>query len=105
MLKKVAIAMPLFIVIFVAVAVGSYKYYKNAEYKEKLNSAMARDAAYAETILKIESDSSNITYAELFSLCDKSIEGRQGHRQFNRRPVEQTSYTGRHHAIRGAVDC
>jgi hypothetical protein len=38
---------------------------------------MAKDAALAETVLKIESDSSHVTYGELFDLCDPSIKERE----------------------------
>lgn len=60
-----------------AVGYFGYRHYKFAELKSRLEVAIGMDAGYTETILKIESDASNITYGEVFSLCDKSIEDRQ----------------------------
>jgi tetratricopeptide (TPR) repeat protein len=44
--------------------------------KQKLAEAIGKDLGLTETILKVESDSSKMTYAELFDLCNKSVEGR-----------------------------
>jgi hypothetical protein len=44
--------------------------------KEKLEEAIGKNSGYTETILKIEADASNMTYKELFDLCDKSIQDR-----------------------------
>jgi hypothetical protein len=49
---------------------------RDSEIKAKLEEAIGRDAGYTETILKLESDSSHITFGEFFSLCDKSVEER-----------------------------
>jgi hypothetical protein len=49
---------------------------REAEIKAKLEEAIGRDAGYTETILKMETDSSHITYGEFFELCDKSVEQR-----------------------------
>jgi len=44
--------------------------------KARLQEAIARDAGYTETILKLEKDAPSVTYQELFELCDKSINKR-----------------------------
>jgi hypothetical protein len=56
--------------------VGAQHFKRQSEIKTKLEEAIGRDAGYTETILKVETDSSHITYGELFSLCDKSVEER-----------------------------
>ena len=55
--------------------VGS-SYLATARLNEKLEEAVGRDSGYTETILKIEAESGSITYAELFSICEKSIADR-----------------------------
>jgi hypothetical protein len=49
---------------------------RQAEIKAKLEEAIGRDAGYTETILKMESESNNITYGEFFDLCNKSVDER-----------------------------
>lgn len=44
--------------------------------KQKLGEAIGKDLGLTETILKIESESSKMTYGELFELCNKSVENR-----------------------------
>lgn len=56
--------------------VGAQHFKRQSEIKTKLEEAIGRDAGYTETILKMETDSSHITYGELFNLCDKSVEER-----------------------------
>jgi tetratricopeptide (TPR) repeat protein len=41
--------------------------------RSQASNELMKDAAYTETVLKAEADSSNITYQELFDLCDKSL--------------------------------
>jgi hypothetical protein len=53
-----------------------YRFYRTRLLKEKIEEAIGRDAGYTETILRVEKDSSNMNYQELFELCDKSIDGR-----------------------------
>lgn len=55
--------------------VGSH-YLAVARLNDKLEEAVGRDSGYTETILKIEAESGSMTYAELFSLCEKSIDDR-----------------------------
>jgi hypothetical protein len=50
--------------------------YRVQAIKASLAEAIGRDSGYTETILKVEADSSQMTYLELFQLCDKSIEDR-----------------------------
>jgi hypothetical protein len=49
---------------------------RESEIKAKLEEAIGRDSGYTETILKMETDSSHVTYGEFFELCDKSVEQR-----------------------------
>jgi len=50
--------------------------YRYSAMKGKLQEAISKDAGYTETLLRIESESSHMTFGELFQLCDRSIEGR-----------------------------
>jgi hypothetical protein len=50
--------------------------YRVHQIKAALAEAVGRDSGYTETILKIESEASGMTFLELFQLCDKSIEDR-----------------------------
>jgi hypothetical protein len=50
--------------------------YRHYAIKDKLQEAIGKDAGYTETILKVETEGSHMTFGELFDLCDKSIEGR-----------------------------
>ena len=54
----------------------SYQLYRIHEVKQKLGEAIGKDQGLTETVLKIESDSSKITFAEVFELCNKSVESR-----------------------------
>jgi hypothetical protein len=47
-----------------------------ARLNERLEEAVGRDSGLTETILKIEAESGSMTFAELFSLCEKSVEDR-----------------------------
>lgn len=49
---------------------------RQADIKAKLEEAIGRDAGYTETILRVEKDSSHITYGEVFELCNKSVDER-----------------------------
>jgi hypothetical protein len=55
--------------------IGSSKYRTHA-LNQKLAEAIGTDRGLTETILKIETESSKITYGELFELCNKSVESR-----------------------------
>ena len=65
------------LIVLAVLSTLGYRYYRVSQLKSKLETAMGTDAGYTETILKIESDASNITYNEIFALCDKSVEDRQ----------------------------
>jgi hypothetical protein len=54
----------------------AYSSYTLSLLKQQLAVAVGKDSGYTETVLKIEKDSPNMTFAELFQLCDKAIEGR-----------------------------
>jgi len=50
--------------------------YRYSAIKDKLQEAVGQDTGYTETLLKVESEGSHMTFGELFELCDRSIEGR-----------------------------
>jgi hypothetical protein len=78
--KSLLLLAGIFLGIAVTFAVAGqfgYRYYRMAELKARIETAMGLDAGYTETILKIESDSENMTFKELFDLCDKSVADRQ----------------------------
>jgi hypothetical protein len=50
--------------------------YRAHALNEKLAEAIGKDRGLTETILKIETESSKMTYEELFELCNKSVESR-----------------------------
>jgi hypothetical protein len=47
-----------------------------ADRKRQIAEALAKDAAFTETLLKMELESTGVTYKELFDFCDKSIDRR-----------------------------
>jgi hypothetical protein len=47
-----------------------------AEKKKGIAQALAKDAAFTETLLKMELEATGATYKELFGFCDKSIDQR-----------------------------
>lgn len=54
----------------------AYNQYRLHGLKQKLGEAIGKDLGLTETILKIETESSEITYEEIFDLCNKSVENR-----------------------------
>lgn len=54
----------------------AYQEYRLRSLKQKLAEAIGKDLGLTETILKVESESSKITFAEFFELCNKSVENR-----------------------------
>jgi hypothetical protein len=62
-------------VIAIAVWFGLQQY-RLSQLKAKLDESIGRDLGLTETILKTETESTKMTYAELFDLCDKSIQAR-----------------------------
>lgn len=46
------------------------------EKKQSIAQALAKDAAFTETLLKMELESTGVTYKELFDFCDKAIDQR-----------------------------
>lgn len=73
--KFISISVIILLVAALAAKFG-YQAYQVFQLKNKLEEAIGRDAGYTETILKVESDASNMNYLELFTLCNKSIEDR-----------------------------
>jgi len=63
-----------FIILGILGGYYGYNTYKLSELKKNLEVSLGKDNGYTETILKIETESSNMTFQELFNLCDKSIE-------------------------------
>lgn len=53
-----------------------YHLYRAHEIKQRLAEAIGRDLGLTETILKVETESSKITFGEVFQLCSKSVEDR-----------------------------
>ena len=49
---------------------------KISNLNEKLQSAIGKDQGITETILKIENESSSMSFSELFELCEKSVKDR-----------------------------
>ena len=62
----------------ILVASGFYVNHKItiSKFNEKLQKTILKDQGLTETILKIEKESSSISYRELFELCDKSVKDR-----------------------------
>lgn len=54
----------------------AFDVYQTHALNQKLAEAMGKDRGLTETILKTETESSKMTYGELFELCDKSVESR-----------------------------
>jgi hypothetical protein len=54
----------------------AYHQYQLHSLRQKLGEAIGKDLGLTETILKVESESSKITYGEFFELCNKSVENR-----------------------------
>jgi len=74
-LKIIAVSVFIIAILTVSARYG-YNYYRISQLKQKLEEAIGKNAGYAETILKVEAEASGMTYAELFNLCDKSIDDR-----------------------------
>lgn len=62
----------------VAVAAGFYISHrmKISNLNDKLQTAIGKDQGITETILKVETESSQMSFSELFELCDKSVKDR-----------------------------
>ncbi len=71
------ISVSLLAIVLAGVAVWiSVSLYQNHALNQKLAEAIGTDRGLTETILKVETESSKMTYGELFDLCDKSIQSR-----------------------------
>ena len=64
------------LIILAAVGSLAYQHYQSDGAKQKLSEAFGKDRGLTETILKVESESSKITYGEILELCNKSLENR-----------------------------
>jgi hypothetical protein len=75
-LGKVLIALLSAVALCAGIGTVAYRQYRIAGLKQKLGDAIGKDLGLTETILKVESDSSKITFGEVFDLCNKSVENR-----------------------------
>jgi hypothetical protein len=75
-LKRIIVWAMCALLILIGGGVFAQWQYRLHDVKQKLSEAIGRDRGLTETILKVESDSAKITFAEFFQLCNKSIEGR-----------------------------
>lgn len=76
MRKKLLLVVPITLITLSLGSIIGYRQYRISQLNAKLEEAIGKDAGYTETILKLESDSSKMTFAEVFDLCNKSIEAR-----------------------------
>jgi hypothetical protein len=75
--SRVAAVVLAMVVIAAAVAYPRYRAARQlAEKQQRIEEALAKDAAYTETLLKMELESTGVTYKELFDFCEKSIDQR-----------------------------
>lgn len=61
------------VVVVIATCYFAYGLNAKSAARKQVSDALLKDAAYTETVLKAEADASNITFQELFDLCDKSL--------------------------------
>jgi hypothetical protein len=76
-MKKIATIATLALVVIALSIFAGYRFYKQSLFRDKLNEALGKDSAYAETILRLEIESSKMTVGEAIQLFDTSIEKRQ----------------------------
>ena len=74
--KKLLVSVLFVVIVGFGGGLFAYQQYQLQGLKEKLGEAIGRDLGLTETILNIESESSKMTFAEVFGLCDKSVENR-----------------------------
>ncbi len=74
--KRILISVLCTIVVLGGVGSLAYHQYRMHGLKQKLGEAIGKDLGLTETILRIETESSKITYGEFFELCNKSVENR-----------------------------
>lgn len=75
-LQKALLSALATVILLGGVGAFSYHEYQLHGLKQRLSEAIGKDLGLTETILRVESDSSKITFAELFDLCNKSVEQR-----------------------------
>ena len=78
-MKSAVSAVAVLVVATVAAAVVYPRYRaarEQAEKSQRIALALAKDAAFTETLLKMELESTGVTYKELFEFCDKSVDQR-----------------------------
>jgi hypothetical protein len=63
------------VVTIIGIRVGTH-FLSVARLNDRLEEAVGKDAGFTETILKIEVESGSMTFAELFKLCEQSIDAR-----------------------------
>ena len=74
--RKVLISALVTVVLLAGIGKFAFEQYRIHDLRQKLGEAIGRDQGLTETILGVESESPNITYAEVFELCNKSLESR-----------------------------
>lgn len=74
-IKIASIVLLLVVIAGFATYIG-YQQMRISKLNQKLEEAVGKNAGYTEIIVKVESEATAMTYAELFRLCDKSIEDR-----------------------------
>jgi hypothetical protein len=78
-MKRSSVAVVVLAMVVVAATVAYPRYRaarQQAEKQQRIEEALAKDAAFTETLLKMELESTGVTYKELFAFCDKSIDQR-----------------------------
>jgi hypothetical protein len=75
LLRRVLIGSASIAVLLIAILL-ILNYQKTQRFNARLEEAVGKDMGYTETIMKIESEASSMSFAELFDLCEKSVEGR-----------------------------
>jgi hypothetical protein len=73
--KITSITLSILVVLIVA-GFFANRQIKISALNSKLEEVVGKDAGYTETIIKVEAESSSMSYKELFDLCEKSIEER-----------------------------
>jgi hypothetical protein len=74
-LKKIILSVSALIVLVIGGMVINHQM-KISDMNEKLSVALAKDYGITESILKIEGETTNATYQDLFDMCDKAVKDR-----------------------------
>jgi hypothetical protein len=74
--RRIAVWTAGLLVALVGISLFAFHEYRVHDINQKLGDAIGKDQGLTETILKIETESSKITFGEVFELCNRSIESR-----------------------------